>query len=284
MPDLSSVLTGSHPFSDHPAWGEMKSVFAAAAVPHSWAVRAPLVWQRPLLDALSRLYLCDNGHGDDDCESCKAWRKDESGRPIHPDRTVVGEWEGDRKKQSEAAASGPKAGNVEACRDLIKELALKPVAAKTRLGVVLAADKLLVHAANSLLKIAEEPPSHARLLFLMEGDDLLPTLRSRSRFTAFSVPLSFEARPMPESEADWMAWVENLENLKNLKDGEDFSGNLSSWGSYLLQKGKIEFAARVERLRLLLLQKRLSQTMACDLLILTLKEELPFELISGGFR
>jgi DNA polymerase-3 subunit delta' len=215
---------------------------------------------------MSRLYLCDNGRGDDGCgcEGCRSWRRDEKGLFRHPDLMVVGEFD--------------KAANVEACRELIKELHLKPAAAKRRLGVVMAADRLLVHAANSLLKIAEEPPSHSNLFFLMEGGDFLPTLRSRSRFTTLTAPLSFESRPMPRGEDEWLEW------LKNMKDDEDVPGLLSSWVSYFLQAGKREFAARVERLRLLVLQKKLSQTMVCDLLILALKEDLPFEHILGGLR
>jgi DNA polymerase-3 subunit delta' len=220
--------------------------------------------------------LCGAGRGDDGCEGCRGWiRQSKDGgegdvlRSVgrHPDLTVVGTFD--------------KAGNVEACRALIKELMLKPAAAKRRIGVVLAADKLLIHAANSLLKIAEEPPSHACLLFLLEGNDFLPTLRSRSRFTTLAAPLSFSAAPMPETEAEWLEW---LESMGKTKEEVDVAGILSSWTSSLLDKGKLGLAARTERLRLLVLQKKLSQTMMCDLLILTLKEELPFEHIFGGIR
>jgi DNA polymerase-3 subunit delta' len=263
--DLSFVLTRDLPsfIIENPAWDNMRQTFAAGAVPHAWAVRTPLEWQGALLNAVSRLYLCDAGRGDDDCEGCRGWSEDEENVSHHPDLIVAGEFD--------------KAGNVEACRGLIKDLSLKPVVSKCRLGVILAADKLLIHAANSLLKITEEPPTYAYLLFLMEGNDFLPTLRSRSRFTTFAAPLSFEARPVPNGEAEWVEWLEKL------KDDEDIPGLLSSWGSFFLQEGNLEAAARVEKLRLLVLQKKLSQTMVYDLLILTLKEALPFELISGGF-
>jgi DNA polymerase-3 subunit delta' len=216
---------------------------------------------------MSRLYLCDNGRGDDGCGGCRGWRRDEKGLFRHPDLIVVGEFD--------------KAANVEACRGLIKELHLKPVEAKRRLGAVLAADRLLPHAANSLLKVAEEPPSHGCLFFLMEGGDFLPTLRSRSRFTTLTAPPSegeAESRPLPDGEEEWLEW------LKNLKDDEDIPGILSLWVSHFLGVGKQETAARVEKLRLLVLQKKLSQTMTCDLLILALKEDLPFEHILGGLR
>jgi len=213
---------------------------------------------------MSRLFLCDSGSGGDACGGCGGWgREDERGVPYHPDMVVVGEFD--------------KAGNIDACRSMIKELSLKPVVAKRRLGVLPAADKLLVGAANSLLKIAEEPPSHACLLFLMEGDDFLPTLKSRSRLTVLAAPLSFGTAPMPDDEEQWAEW------LSNFKNEEDVAELLSSWTSHFLQTGDVESAARTDRLRLLVLQKKLSQTMVCDLLTLTLKEELPFEPIFGGF-
>jgi DNA polymerase-3 subunit delta' len=217
--------------------------------------------------------LCDAGKGGDGCEGCRGWsRPDPQGGGLlrldrHPDLTVVGEFD--------------KAGNIEACRALIKELMLKPVVAKRRLGVLLAADKLLIHAANSLLKVAEEPPSHACLLFLLEGSDFLPTLRSRSRLTTLAAPLSFSAVPMPGTEAEWLEWLESMGKTKEDPGVADF---LSSWTSSLLEKGELGLAAKAEKLRLLVLQKKLSPAMACDLLILTLKEELPFEPIFGGVR
>jgi hypothetical protein len=257
-----------------PAWREVEETFTSGSVPHCWAVSAPLAWQEAVLSAMSRMALCDSGRGCGSCEGCRGWiRPDPEGgsglRHLgrHPDLAAAGEFD--------------KAANIEDCRALIRELALKPVAAKRRLGVVPAADKLLIHAANSLLKTAEEPPSHACLLFLLEGSDFLPTLRSRSRFTTLAAPLSFSAAPVPETEAEWLEW---LEGMGKAKEEADIAGLLSSWTSFLLEKGELEPAARAERLRLLVLQKKLSQTMACDLLILTLKEELPFEPIFGGVR
>jgi DNA polymerase-3 subunit delta' len=273
MSDIASVLSGpSDSFTESPAWRAIRETFSSGLVPHCWAVSTPLSRQEAVLDAMARMALCDSGRGDDDCGGCRAWirgdkGKDGGGLSRHPDLTVVGEFD--------------KAGNIEACRALIGELILKPVAAKRRLGVVLAADKLLVQAANSLLKIAEEPPAHACLLFMLEGNDLLPTLRSRSRFTALAAPLFVQAAPMPETETEWLEW---LENMGKMKEDADVAGILSSWASSLLEKGKTKPAAEVERLRLLVSRKKLSPAMTCDLLILTLKEELPFEPIFGGVR
>jgi hypothetical protein len=82
---------------------------------------------------------------------------------------------------------------------------------------------------------------------------------------------------MPADEAQWAGW------LCNFKDNVDVAELLSSWTSHFLQTGDVETAARTDRLRLLVRQKKLSQAMVCDLLTLTLKEGLPFEPIFGGF-
>ena len=258
MSDLSSVLKGLEisralPFEDLSAWKDIRNTFRKGAIPHCWAIKAPPEWHGDLLREISKLYLGNIGWS----------REDERGVSSHPDMTVVGEFD--------------KAGNIDACRSMAKELSMKPVLAGRRLGVLLAADKLLVHAANSLLKMAEEPPSHVCLLFLMEGNDFLPTLKSRSRLTALTAPLSFAAGPMPGNEAQWADW------LCSFKDNKDAAEFLYLWTSHLLQVGDAEAAARTDRLRLLIQQKKLSQAMGCDLLILTLKEELHFEPISGGF-
>ena len=251
MSDISSILNDSRPssvfsFEALPAWERVVESFQKGTIPHCWAIKAPLEWHGDILKAMSKLFLCDSGDGSS-----------------HPDMVIVGEFD--------------KAGNIDSCRSMIKELSMKPVIAKRRLGVLLAADKLLLSAANSLLKIAEEPPSHACLLFLMEGSDFLPTLRSRSRLTILAAPPSFAAKPMPANEAQW------AERLCSFKDNEDITELLSSWTSHFLQASDVKAAARIDKLRLLVQQKKLSQTMIYDLLILTLKEELPFEPIFSGF-
>ena len=264
MSDLASLLIPAPlPFSNFLGWKDVLNTFESGTVPHCWAVTAPVSWHKTLLQAMSRLYLCDVGKGDD-CTGCRSWNREGLG---HPDLIIAGEFD--------------KPANVEACRSLIRELPLRPVAAKRRLGVVLAADKLLVHAANSLLKIAEEPPSHACLLFLLEGNDFLPTLRSRSRFTTLAAPISFTARPAPKNDSEWLDW---LEGIGGRKEEADISEVLSSWTSSFLQEENVDFAVRAEKIRLLVLQKKLSQNMVVDLLTLTLKEELPFEHIFGGIR
>ncbi|GHS97825.1 hypothetical protein AGMMS50276_18530 [Synergistales bacterium] len=255
------------PFLELASWRNMENTLKMGDFPHCWATRAPLDWHLPLLEAMARLIFCDTGTACGHCGGCLGWSDDVH----HPDLTVVGEFD--------------KAGNIGACRDMARELSMKPVCAHRRLGVVLAADKLLVHAANSLLKIAEEPPGHAVILFIMDGDGLLPTLKSRSNYLVFhdageaSGRQTNNGRPRvaPTSETEWLSW---LEKALLSKDEMDLPSMLSSWNKDPSKNP--EFAIKLEKLRLLISQKKLSQNMACDILILTLKEDIPFEHIFSG--
>nr|MCR4817412.1 hypothetical protein [Fretibacterium sp.] len=125
----------------------------------------------------------------------------------------------------------------------------------------------------------EEPPSHACILFLLEGNGLLPTLRSRARFTALSAPLEVEAVPLPEKDAEWVAWLEG----SKAKDALAVAADLGGWAAWALSQGDVQRADRLEQLRLIAGTKNLSVPMLCDLLILALREELPFEHLFGDF-
>ena len=235
----------------------MEREFELGDVPHCRAVSAPVAWHAALLDRLARLTL---GLRPD------APSPFESG---HPDLIVAGEVGENRPP------------DIAACRTLIQDLALRPVVSVRRLGVVAAADRLLLPAANSLLKLAEEPPSYVCILFLLEsGGRLLPTLRSRARFTTISVPIEVEASPPPGDDAGWLAWIEAARG----SDAVAMEASLAGWAAWALSRGDLRAAGRMERLRLLAGTKNLSVPMLCDLLILALREELPFEHLFGDFR
>ena len=240
----------AEPFEALRAWRTLEEEFAAGDVPHCRAVSAPIAWHPVLLERLARLTL---NVGPDAPSPV---------REGHPDLVVAGEV--------------GRAPDVAACRALIQDLALKPAASVRRLGVVLSADQLLPPAANSLLKLAEEPPSHACLLFLLEGGVILPTLRSRARFTVLAAPAAAEGAALPSSDGEWLAWVEGAR-------GGDVPvvAALATWA---LRRGDAPQAAKLDRLRTIAETKNLSVPMLCDLLILALREELPFEHLFGNFR
>jgi len=72
--------------------------------------------------------------------------------------------------------------------ELIKEMAyLRPMLGKRRVFIVDDAKDMSDKAANSLLKVLEEPPSFTHIILLTDSPDrLLPTIRSRCRTLAFS--------------------------------------------------------------------------------------------------
>ena len=265
MPDLvadvapSGVSGGLFPpelksgFESLPAWRGLVREFESADISHCRAVSAPVEWHPDLLDRLARLTLELGPEGPSPAAVG------------HPDLLVAGEVN--------------KAPDIAACRTLGQDLALKPITAPRRLGVVMAADRLLLPAANSLLKLAEEPPSHACILFLLEGNGLLPTLRSRARFTVLSAPLEVKASPPPEKDAEWLAWLDEARG----KDAVAVAAGLGEWAAWALSRGDIRRAGRLERFRLIAGTKNLSVPMLCDLLILSLREEIPCEHLFGDF-
>ena len=177
-------------------------------------------------------------------------------RPSHPDLIIIGTEE--------------KAPTIEACRDLIERIMLKPMESKRRLAVIMSADKLLVQAANSLLKLSEEPPSHAVILFLMEDSRLfLPTLRSRAQMIKLKSTESITPSPYPKSTQDWIQW---LNKTRKASDQEGMAAELESWSEYALISGDVCTAERAERLKIIASRKNLSVPMLCDVILLTLKE------------
>jgi len=91
-----------------------------------------------------------------------------------------------------------KAIKVEQVRDLIEFLNLTPQYGEVKVAVILSAEAMNRHAANSLLKTLEEPPSHSQLVLVSHQPALLPvTIRSRCQ------KLELTPRTGPETEA----WV-----------------------------------------------------------------------------
>lgn len=83
---------------------------------------------------------------------------------------------------------------VDQVRHIIREIYYKPVEGRHRLYIFSEAD-FMKEAANSLLKILEEPPDFATIFLLTDNPSaLLPTIRSRC------MQLRLSALPLPEVE------------------------------------------------------------------------------------
>ena len=221
-------------------WQEILRETKSGDVPHCRAIAAPLKYHDEIIESLAALILG-------------------SYRPNHPDLLITGDIN--------------KAPSIDLCRNLINDIAVKPLESNKRLGVIMNSDKLLPSAANILLKLAEEPPEHACLLFLMEDSRLfLPTLRSRSRFNALIFREdNNDSKPMPQNAFDWVEWLAGTR--KTSADIDSIINDLTSWENYALSTQDFILAERIEKLRLIAERKNLSLPQLCDIIILTLREE-----------
>jgi DNA polymerase-3 subunit delta' len=109
----------------------------------------------------------------DACDACASCRAIDAG--AHPDVMVLTVEPQKQKVLVEQA-------------ELIKQMAyLRPMTGRARVFIVDDAKDMSPQAANSLLKVLEEPPSFSHIILLTDSPHLLlPTIRSRCRHLAFS--------------------------------------------------------------------------------------------------
>lgn len=89
-------------------------------------------------------------------------------------------------------------------RTVIREIYRVPAEAR-RAFYIFTSAAFMKEAANSLLKVLEEPPAHASLVLLAENPgELLPTIRSRAALLRLgSVPLAEIERLLASRRSDW---------------------------------------------------------------------------------
>ncbi len=132
--------------------------------------------------------------GIDCCDSCLNCRKIEHGN--HPDVHWV-------RPESKSRII-----TVDQMRELMKEIQLKPTEAGYKVGVVVAADRLRVEAANAFLKTLEEPPSKSILILLTtEPQRILETIVSRC------LRLNFGGEGPQVLPADQMTWLKDFSEM-----------------------------------------------------------------------
>jgi DNA polymerase-3 subunit delta' len=209
----------------------------------------------------ARLALCDTGTGEDDCPSCRAWMEDG-----HPDMAIAGD------------GSGPP--GVADCVDMQSIMSLKPFVATGKLGVISFADSLSLPAANSLLKIAEEPPGGGHILLLAREDNLIQTIRSRAWIVRFGGVKAAEASPPPESPAEWISWIENTKKSSI----DDLAASADSWSGWLGAKGRFREAASLRNAIYISKKRHMPVSMVQDALMAILREGVSIGQIFGDIR
>lgn len=237
------------------AWSEISSALKRKVIPQSLVFIAPALFHTPFL----LLY----AHSILDGEGATIPREGWPGES-HPDLVIAG-----------SPGSPP---GIEECRGLPGSLSSIPVSAPFRLAVIHAADKLSLPAANSLLKITEEPPPRGRLLLLLEEDLLLSTLRSRSWCLRLPLEEVIEPSPPPATEDEWISWLAGTAAGKI--DG--ILLNAARWSRWYALHGSFQKAWDLDSLVVLAQKTRLSAPMAADLLFLSIREDVSIENILGS--
>ncbi len=215
-------------------WQDILRETEAGNIPHTRAIVSPSKWHEEIIQSLAKIILG-------------------SYRSSHPDLMVIGR---------------DKAPDIDTCRNLIQDIALMPLESSRRFGVIMNAGRLNPNAGNSLLKISEEPPEHAYILFLMDDAKFfLGTLKSRSRFSVLMSDEKVESSKPPESESEWLEW------LSRKKDADIIAVDLEAWTNYAVNENNFVLADKIYRLKLLNDRKNLSPAMMSDIIILTLKDK-----------
>lgn len=117
--------------------------------------------------ALAQALVCEHG----DCGSCEACVR--VARHTHPDVHYY----------APESVTGYLIGQT---RDLIEDVSLAPIRAKTKVYIIDQVDRLRADSANALLKTLEEPPAGVTFILLgTSAETILPTIVSRCQCVPF---------------------------------------------------------------------------------------------------
>ena len=137
------------------------------------------IGKRAVADAFAARLVCEAPVAGDACGVCGQCTRLAAG--THPDHRLVAR-EADRRDI-----------RIEQVRELTRWLALQPIAASRKIGVVDDAQCLNEHGQNALLKTLEEPPGASVLVLVSSSAALLlPTVRSRCQLVRLD-PLAPDA-------------------------------------------------------------------------------------------
>ncbi len=171
MPDTSSIC-----FSGLYGQEKAKSLFCrslrSGRVPHAYLFRGPDgVGKRLFAQGVAAAINCRERLGPMACGNCSSCRKFRSQN--HPDFLVIRPVKGVIK--------------IEQIRQLAKELSYPPFESETRIAVLEDVHTMRREAANSLLKMLEEPPSNNLLILTAESSqEILATITSRCQVVPFT--------------------------------------------------------------------------------------------------
>ena len=128
--------------------------------------------KKQLALAFAKALLCSSHTGIDHCEACRLMNL-EDGNLSHPDFLVV-------QREQDEKTGRYKDISKEQIGDLISKTAFAPVMSDTKVCIIEDADRMSLVAANSFLKLLEEPPAGwVMVLLATDENKLLSTIMSR---------------------------------------------------------------------------------------------------------
>ncbi|CUH95444.1 hypothetical protein P22_1515 [Propionispora sp. 2/2-37] len=177
----------------------LKAMLGAGRMPHALLFAGPEGIGKTLVaNILSAALLCSDSIRP--CGSCLSCRQMIQG--VHPDFTLV---------QPDGASI-----RIEQIRALQHQVSLVPYLAGRRVIIIENSEKMTAQAANSLLKILEEPPEHAVFILIAAGKQmLLDTVLSRCLVVPFypvpwqQLAVALVDRGYPQEQAEVAARLGN---------------------------------------------------------------------------
>ncbi len=229
-------------------WQNYMKLLQTGKIPHSQGIISPSKYHSEIVDGIAQILL-------------------ENYRPSHPDILIIGTTE------KPPLIGDPEKGNYAGtCRWLQEELRLRPIEGNKRLGIICSADKLNANAANSLLKLTEEPPEYAYIIYLMDDDGkFLATLRSRVNMTYIREAETISVKSEPMYMSEWIEWLTKIR--KNIPGDDLITPDIMSWIEHAKSEENEELVYKLERLRIISGQKNLSVPMMIDLVMMTIMKE-----------
>ncbi|HFI0405209.1 TPA: DNA polymerase III subunit delta' [Streptococcus suis] len=162
---------------------------------------------------LSQSLFCQEKEGVLPCQNCRTCRLIEAGEfsdvtLLEPQGTII---------------------KTETVRELVKNFSQSGFESSTQVFIIRDAEKMHANAANSLLKVIEEPQSDIHIFLLTNQEEaVLPTIKSRTQMMAFPKNLPalermLEEKGLLKTEASLLArLVSSQEEARRLAENKSF--------------------------------------------------------------
>ncbi len=122
------------------------------------------------------------------------------------------------------------------------------------------------------MKLTEEPPEYAYIIYLMDDDGkFLATLRSRVNMTYIREAETISVKSEPMYMSEWIEWLTKIR--KNIPGDDLITPDIMSWIEHAKSEENEELVYKLERLRIISGQKNLSVPMMIDLVMMTIMKE-----------